>query len=145
MISRYRIFLLAVLILASVRSADAGFWMPIPPYPHQAREQNLQGTAVIKVTFSRFFEPPSKVELLKSTGYPVLDSAIVENAKKRWLAIYFTPAERKDRAAMNQRLLPLIPDSTSRHSIIQGFVYSKSETVWNLPVSKIQTVSFGFP
>ena len=66
-----------------------------PPYPDQARSMHLQGTGSVRVTFTKYFALPAKVEVESSTGSRSLDDTIVLWAREYWMVINFTAAEKK--------------------------------------------------
>lgn len=65
---------------------------PDPSYPQIAREREMKGTVIIKVLL-RTDGTVDQAEIAKSTGYPILDNAALEAARK-WT---FTPAMQRNK------------------------------------------------
>jgi TonB family protein len=62
---------------------------PSPEYPYEARARRMMGYGVFLITFSRDGRA-EKVEVLQTTGYSLLDSAVLQ-AFQRWRAIANSP------------------------------------------------------
>lgn len=75
---------------------------PKPRYPRQARNAGQEGTVILRVEVL-FSGRVARIEIDKSTGYNILDTAAVE-AVKRWR---FTPAKRGSRSVTSWVLIPI--------------------------------------
>jgi hypothetical protein len=129
------LFLCAFLFL-SVKSAHAQvFLLPKPDYPFQARKMHLQGSGAVTVTFSNYFQPPTKVEIAKSMGNSVLDFAMVDWARKKWVVVNFTAEERRNPGLMDAKLRPYISDANRRKESVERMASSKPRS-FSLPVTK---------
>jgi hypothetical protein len=129
-------------LFLSLKSAHAQtFLTPRPDYPFQAKKMHLQGSGAVRVTFSNYFQPPTKVEIAQSTGNSVLDFTMVDWARKKWVVINFTTEERRNPAAMDNKLRPFIPDANRRKESVERMVSSKPRP-FSLPVTKTIPMAF---
>ncbi len=62
---------------------------PYPEYPFEARSRRMMGSGLFLITFNREGRS-EKVEVLQSTGYSILDSAVLM-AFQRWKAVPNSP------------------------------------------------------
>ncbi|MDT7043914.1 energy transducer TonB [Candidatus Nitronereus thalassa] len=75
--------------VGTIGKSKVGLGRTLPPvYPRIAREAGWEGTVVVRVAVQPDGHP-EKIEIRKSSGYPVLDEAAVE-AVKKW---QFSPAK----------------------------------------------------
>lgn len=57
-------------------------YKPIPPYPEDARRAGIEGEVLIKISTNESGKV-EKIEIQKSTGYPILDQAAL-NTLRTW-------------------------------------------------------------
>jgi TonB family protein len=62
---------------------------PYPEYPFEARSRHMMGSGIFLITFNREGRA-EKVQVLQSTGYSMLDSAVLM-AFQRWKAVPNSP------------------------------------------------------
>lgn len=76
---------------------------PPPRYPQTARNQNWQGTVLLRFTISATGQV-EKVRVVRSSGYPILDQAAVE-AVSQWRGV---AAKRGGRPVASVEELPVV-------------------------------------
>ena len=105
--------------LGTQRETHPDFSMNPPPiYPLEADRNGWQGDVLLRVTVASDGQV-SQVELVRSSGYAILDKAAVD-AVKRWRAI---PAKMGGEPVSVVRLLPV--RFTRERSVDRAAVYSK--------------------
>ena len=142
LIARYFALVALVLIVPPTMRAQE-FVFPHPPYPGGGLRGHLQGAGVVSVTFAGYNQPPVKVEMVKSMGSPVLDFSITDWAKRYWVIVYFTDAERKNPVAMNAKLKQFMPSDLTRKMTIEALAHAPSKQIV-FPVTKLVPVSWRY-
>lgn len=76
---------------------------PGPQYPYASRRKHEQGVVKLHVVVSASGRP-ERVEIARSSGFPLLDQAALDVVKNRWR---FVPAKRGDQAVSASVVVPL--------------------------------------